>query len=141
MVDAGEWAERVDTQDVSLINVTDSLTFKQLLNVFPDISASLTRHQLTDDTIENLWDLRVTFIEGDIVLTTPEITTWVAFTLQTNNKPPVKTWRLSYKPISGATVTVDISGQVSVFRLIDTGRGVALYHFRIEATSSAVTVA
>ena len=140
MVNEGVWSERVDTQNVSLTNNTDSITFLQLLNVWIIRTAALTRHIRTDSVIENLWDPAIAAIEGDIVLTTPETTTWNTYLTQTNNQPPTKTWRLAYVPISGSTVNVDISGQVSQFRPIDSGAGVVTYHFRIEATTSTVTV-
>lgn len=142
MVNKGVFAtERVDTQNVSLTNTTDSETYLQLLNVMPSMTSQLTRRQRTDSIIENLWDLRVTAIEGDIILTTPEIATWVAYMLQANNVPPTKTWQLSYTPMTGAAKTLTITGQVSLLHLIDSGIGVATYHFRIESTTSTVTIA
>ena len=133
------WADRVDTQDATLQNTTNSETFTQLTNLFFDISSNLTRHQLTDDTIDNLWDLRVNAIEGDMILTVPEITKWVGYTLHSNGKPPIKVWVLTYTPVAGSADTLTFNGQVSTFRPSDSGSNVLTYHFRIEGTDVTIT--
>ena len=54
MVDAGELAEFIDSGNISLINATDSLTFKQLRRVRPSVTANTT----ITNTIANMHDLQ-----------------------------------------------------------------------------------
>ena len=85
MVEVGLPIDYIDTQDVTITNTTDSLTYKQATNVRFFIEAKLTRRQRTDDIFENLWDLVTPAIEADIMVTQPEIAALVTLMVQTNN--------------------------------------------------------
>ncbi len=136
MVDVGLKTDTVDTQDVALTNVSDSKTYLQLTDVIPDISSNVTKHQLTDDTIHQVFSLRMNSIQGNILLTTPEIAALVVLTVDVAGVRPIKTWSVAFTDGVGSTTSLVFNAQLKDFRLIDSGIGVATMFFRLEATES-----
>lgn len=122
----------VDTQKVSLTNTSDSLTYTQVTNVTMNIDRPVTKRQLTDDTIDNLFSGYDNFFEGDMVLTTPEYTALQTLTILTSGTLPTKTWELKYTDDSNSILTITISGQMKSLPIIDVGIGAVTIHFRIE---------
>ena len=57
MVDTGVQANFVDTQQITLTNTTDSLTYIQITDFETNIDSNVTKHHLTDDTVDNVFDL------------------------------------------------------------------------------------
>ncbi len=140
MVEVGLPVDYIDTQDVTITNQTDSLTYKQATNVRFYIEAKLSRRQRTDDIFENLWDLVIPAIEADIMVTQPEIAALVALTAQTNNEPPIKSWAVAMSDEGASTTTLSGSAQLAKFVFVDEGIGSMKYNIRLEFTESAVTV-
>ena len=66
MADVGVQSNFVDTQDSKLTNFTDSLTYTQLTDLEPDIDSNVTKHQLTNDTIDNVFSLRMNSLQGNM---------------------------------------------------------------------------
>ncbi len=140
MADVGLPIDYIDTQDVTITNQTDSLTYKQATNVRFYIEAKLTRRQRTDDIFENLWDLVTPAIESDIMVTQPEIAALVTLTAQTNNEPPIKSWAVAMSDEGGTTTTLSGTAQLAKFVFVDEGIGAMKYNIRLEFTESTVTV-
>ena len=134
MVDVGVPANFVDTQDVSLTNVTNSLTYLQLTNVLFDIDSNVEKNQLTDDTIENVYSLRMNSIQGEMLVTTPQWAALVVLTVDVAGVRPGRLWEVSWTDASGTNVTTTFFGQIKTLRPIDSGIGFVSLFFRIEAT-------
>lgn len=127
-------ANFVDTQDVSLTNVTDNFTYTQLTNVLFDIDSNIEKNQLTDDTIENVYSLRMNSIQGEMLVTTPQWAALVVLTVDVAGVRPGKLWEVSWTDASGTNVTTTFFGQIKTLRPIDSGIGFVSLFFRIEAT-------
>ena len=140
MANAGSPNNFVDTQDISLTNVTDSLTYIQLTDVITDISSTVTKHHLTDDTIDNVFSLRLNSIQGNMVLTTSELAALVVLTVDVSGVRPVKVWSVAFTDRSSSTKTISFNGQLKDLRPIDDGSDAVRMFFRLEA-DEAVSVA
>jgi len=124
-------SDTVDTQDVTLTNVTDGLKYSQLRNVIVDIDRNVTKHQLTNDTIDNVYSLIMNSIQGNILLTTPEIVGLVALAISLDNK----VWKVTYANANGVSTLISFEAQLKTFRPEDNGeRGPTEFFFRLEAT-------
>ena len=126
----------VDTQDVLLTNVTNADTYLQLTDVVPDISSNVTKHQLTDDTIDNVFSLRMNSIQGNMVLTTTELADLVTLTVDVNGVRPIRTWSVAFTDATNNTVTLTFNAQLMDLRPIDSGLGSVRMFFRLEATET-----
>lgn len=132
MGNVGVPANYVDTQDVSLTNVTDSLTYLQLTDVIPDITSTVTKHQLTDDTIDNVFSLRLMSIQGNMVLTTPQLAALVVLTVDVAGVRPSKVWSVAFTDSSGLSITMSFQAQLKELRPVDDGSDVVRMFFRLE---------
>ena len=140
MVDVGTQSNFVDTQDVTLINLTDALTYKQLTDVVQDIDSNLTKHHLTDDTVDNVFDLYANFIQGNMWVTTGEWADLVALTADVNGIRPIKIWTLQWVDQSNNSLATSINGQIKTLRPIDSGIGAVQLFFRIEGDEALTVV-
>jgi hypothetical protein len=137
---AGIPVDYIDTQDITITNTTDAISYDQATNIRFYIQAALTRRQRTDSIFENLWDLVTPAVEADIMVTQPEIAALVALTAQTNNEPPVRSWAVAMSDEGGTTTTLSGSAQLARLQFIDEGIGGVKYNIRLEYSESAVTV-
>ncbi len=129
MVDVGVTdANWVDAQGVSLTNLSDAKTYVQLRNVITDMDKNVTKHQLSDNTVENVYSLAMNSIQGNIILTTGEITEWTVLFLNSDTK----VWQVSFTDSSGVIVNLSFNGEVKTFQPIDDGEGDVSHFFRIE---------
>lgn len=135
MADVGLTSDFVDTQDVSLTNVTDNLTYKKLTDVILDMNKNLEKNQLTDNTVDNLYSLFMNGIEGNIRLTTLELDAWTALFISSETK----VWQVSYTDADNDTKSISFNAEVKTFRLIDFGLGWVNQFFRLES-DEVVTV-
>lgn len=135
MVDVGIPQNFVDTQDVSLTNVTDSLTYLQLTDVIPDITSTVTKHQLTDDTIDNVFSLRMNSIQGNMVLTTPQLAALVTLTVDVAGVRPLRIWTVAFTGAGGLSTSLVFEAQLKELRPIDDGSDSVRMFFRLEATA------
>lgn len=117
MTDVGSQANFVDTQDVSLTNLTDNLTYTQLTDVQLILTKMVNKHQLTDDTIDNMFSLRMVSMRANIVLTNPEIATLL--TLYSSSVS--KIWIIEYIDFSNTSIKLTVNGQIKDFHIIDSG--------------------
>ncbi len=124
----------VDTQDVSLLVSTENLIFTQVTNVRINRERDVTTHYLTDDTVERISNLEIPSIEGDVVLTVPQIAQWNVYLVSdSQGLLPTRNWTLTFTDQSNtsASSTLD-SGKLTQFYAIDSGLGAATHHFIIE---------
>ena len=140
MVDVGIPENFVDTQDVSLTNLTDSNTYVQLTDVTFDIDSTVEKNQLTNDTVDNVFSLYMNFIQGNMVITTSEWADLVTLTADVNGIRPVKIWQVSWTDATGSTKSTSFNGQLQTLRPIDTGLGSVALFFKIQADEAIVVV-
>lgn len=141
MANAGEQTEVVNVTRASLTQSTDSLTFGQLFNMKMNISRAFKKVQTTDGNFKKFYSTGDNYVEGDILLTTPEMATLKNYTVLTNGDLPTKNWQLGFTDVSGAAVTVTMSAQLSTLQLIRQTEGGVLFHIRLELTTDTITVA
>ena len=132
MTDVGSQANFVDTQKATLTNVTDSLTYTQITDFAPDIDSNVTKHELTDDTIDNVFSLYMNSLQGNMWVTNPEWAALLALTVDVNGVRPSKAWKFSWTDQSNTTVETAFNGQMKTLRPIDKGIGAVQLFFRIE---------
>lgn len=132
MGNVGSQDNFVDTQNSKLTNITDSLTYTQLTDLVADIDSNVTKHHLTDDTVDNVFDLYSNFIQGNMWVTNPEWAALVVLTVDVAGVRPSRIWQLELIDQSNTVVTTSINGQLKTLRLIDIGIGVIQLFFRIE---------
>jgi len=132
MVNVGDQDNFVDTQNSILNNISDSLTYDQLTDLILDINSNVTKHQLTDDTIDNVFSLYMNSLEGNMWITNPEWAALLALTVETNGVRPSKGWTLTWTDQSNNIVTTAFNAQMKTLRPIDKGIGVLQLFFRLE---------
>jgi len=140
MANVGLQENFVDTQDSVLTNISDSLTYTQLTDLVPDIDSNVTKHQLTDDTIDNVFSLRMNSIQGNMWVTNPEWAALVVLTVDVAGVRPLKAWTLTWTDQSNTVVTTAFNAQMKTLRVIDRGIGAIQLFFRLEC-DQAVGVA
>jgi len=138
MADAGEYAEFVDSGNVKITNDQSLDEFKQLFNIQIFIDTPMTKHQRTDSVLEKLFDLRDFAIEADIYLTEPELQTWVALTVQTDNKPPNRQYTVTFTGDNAAATTITGDFYLTQLHFISPEEGYSTYHIRLESDDGGV---
>ena len=133
---AGTSANFVDTQGVSL--TFNSIVYTQLMDVTMDIDSTVSKHQLTDDTINNVFSLRMNSVQGTMVLTTTEYAALVTATIDVSGVRPIHNCAVAWTDSSTATNTTTFQGQLKTLRPIDSGLGLVTLFFRIEAEEGVV---
>ena len=123
----------VDTQDVSLQNVTDSLIYTQLTDVNFTVDSTVEKNQLTNDTIDNVFSLRMISIEGNMIVTNPEWAALLALTVDSGGIRPAKVWTVSWTDATGTTVSTAFNGQMQTLTPIDSGLGAVTLFFRLQS--------
>ena len=128
MANVGVEKNFVDTQGISLSNLSDAKTYTQLTDVNFEIDSSVTKHQRTDDKIDNVFSLPMIFIEANITLTTPELPDLVTLTKNVNGKKPTKTWSLSMNDGDNQTKLLSFAAQTKKIQVYVFDHYVRLFH-------------
>jgi len=136
-VSVGARINYVDTQDISLEVSTENLIFTQVTNVKINIEHDVKTHYLTDDTVERVSNLEIPSIEGDVVLTVPEIPDWNLYLkVDSQGLLPTRNWTIKFTDQTGTSATYVLnSGKLTQFFADDSGLGSATHHFVIEGVS------
>ena len=127
----------VDTQDVSLQVSSENLKFTQVTNVRINRERDVTTHYLTDDTVERISNLEIPSVEGDVVLTVPQIAQWNVYLVSdSQGLLPTRAWTLTFTDQTNGSVNYILnSAKLTQFYAIDSGLGAATHHFIIEGIS------
>ena len=133
MVNVGVQKNFVDTQGVSLENATDAKTYTQLSDITFDIDRTVTKHQLTNNTIDNVYSLYMNGIEGNITVTTPEWLDLVNLTTLAGGVLPSKVWKIKWIDANNETKTTSFNGELKTLKPTDSGIGWVTLFFRLEA--------
>lgn len=122
----------IDTQDVSLTNTTDGVTYTQLENVRIGRRHATSFHQLTDDTVDKNFSLADIIIEGDIIATSPQLALLKTLSTMVNAQLPIRNYTVMFVDQSGTPTTYTGSGFLAVFDPIDSGESAVTWHFILE---------
>lgn len=138
---AGNIAEVVGSQGIELHNVTDDNNYRQIFNLQFGTSRPLHKKSLSDGTTEVTEGSAVVQFSGDILVTTPEITTLFALTVLTSRALPVKSWRLKATDRSKSSKTITINGKVESLTLTRQMLGHAWFNIAIRGAADSATIA
>jgi len=137
-VSVGVRINYVDTQNVSLNVSIENLLFTQVTNLKINRERNVDTNYLTNDTVERVSNLEIPSIEGDVVLTVPEITVWNVYLTPTveSGVLPTRDWTIKFTDQTGTSATYVLnSAKVTQFYAIDSGLGAATHRFVIEGIS------
>jgi hypothetical protein len=142
-VNVGVEANFVDTQGLTLENVTDGLIYDQVLTLDAiDILHSVKFHQLTNDTVEKILSLSDSSVGVTMLVTQPELALLVNLSTQTAAQSPERNWNVNITDQSTNTTTLGGIAKISEFKIIDSGVGLATIKmtldFITDTTSPAV---
>jgi len=139
MVNAGELAELINAEDVTLTNQTDSLTFGQLFNITWGSKTPTNEHVNTSGTRDTTDLPDLAFIEGDILITQPEITTFVGYRAKTAKALTAKNWDIGFTAFNTTTDTIRIVAKMVDLQFLGPEEGGAWFHIRLESETGLVT--
>lgn len=132
----GVYDEFVDTQDVTLDNLTDGLIYTQVKTIIPfEIDHDMIEHHTCTGYVEKLTSLDGVKLECRAILTELGLPALMTLSLVTNNQLPIKQWRVSLKSFNTLTSTVTGFAKMFNFKIIDRGVDVVLVEFRLEFES------
>jgi len=134
MVNVGIPGDFIDSQNFNLTNDTDAKTYKQLTDIIVDIDSDVTKHQLTNNTINNVFSLSMISIQGNMWITAPQWAELVLLTIEVNGVRPIKSWELEWIDNSNVLLTTQFKAQMKTLRVIDNGIGNVQLFFRLECT-------
>ena len=139
MVNAGELTELTNADKVELTNSTDSLDFGQLHDI--RWSSRMPTHKRTrTDKKRNVYvGLPEITIEGDLWVTTPEITTLVSYHTLSNGDLPVKNWDLKTTAFDASTDTIRIAAKETGLDFVGPEQGLAVFHIVLTTTTGVIT--
>ncbi len=129
----GVEANFVDTQGLTLENVTDELIYDQVLTLDAiDILHSVKFHQLTNDTVEKTFGLTDAGFEIVMMITQPEINALFNLTIPVLAKLPIKEWAVRLTDQSNRTTLLEGDAVLKNFKILDSGIGSVQLSIRLE---------
>jgi len=132
---AGAEKDFVDTQGVKL--TANSVEYTQLTNLDFQIDSNIEKHQLTNDTIDNIFSLHMDYIQANMILTTGELAGLQVLTKDVNGVRPKHDWALSLNDSSNVTKILTLkNGQVKTLRVTDPGISYVEIFIRIEGSEN-----
>jgi len=139
MVNQGLASELINASEVSISDGTD--TYLQLQDLVVNLGHPETREE-TVDAVHYFYGKGDHFIEGTILASSPEISTFVGFTeINSEGAPASNDWVIVWTDVSNNTATATLTGtmapQVRIEKQITGG---VKFRFRIRITE-AVTAA
>ena len=139
MVNAGELAEVVNADKVDLTNASDSLTFGQLYNITWNSRTPTHKRTTTDHKLKRYAGLPDIAISGDILITKPEVTTFVGYHSFTNGTLTAKNWDLEIVAKDTTTDKVRISAIMTGLGFIAPEKGGSWFHITLENQTEAIS--
>ncbi len=138
MVNVGEIAEVVNAEKVELTNSTDSEDYGQLYNITWSSNIQQYSKVRTDGTQDTLDGGDTIVIEGDVLVTQPEITTLVTAHTRASNDLPRKNWDLKFTAKDATTDTLRFTGKLIGLSFLAPEHGDSWYHLSIRNTTSGI---
>jgi len=144
MSSTGTFSKYVNSQRLTLTNLSDNKKFDQILNLAFDIARSSHFKSLMDGNMQRLFGVANNALEFDIILTVPEVTYFVALTqivdAVLDRNLPVKAWRITGTSIDNSIFNIDFIGSVVTLKTTRPNLGAGEHHIRIETGSISVLV-
>lgn len=138
MVNVGEKGETINADLVELIDSSNSRDWGQLFNVRMYSDAPIHARYLTDGTRDTLTDPATVKIEGDILITQPEITTMLSYLTFSNEDLPENNWDVKFTAKDTTTDTARITGKMIGLTMQAGESGWTWFHVIIESTTGVV---
>lgn len=133
MADQGLATELINATEVTISDGTDN--YIQLQELDCDLSHPETIEE-TVDTVHYFYGHQQGFIEGTILASTPEISTFITdCQVDSNGAASSHNWAIAYKNVSGSTGTLTATGTMAPnLRIIKPIGGAVRFRFRIRIT-------
>lgn len=132
----GVYDDFVDTQDVTLNNITDQKIYTQVKTILPfEIEHDMVEHHTCTGYVEKLTSLDGVKLECRAILTEPDLPALMTLSLVVDSKLPVKEWSVALKSFNTLTSTVTGFAKMFNFKIIDRGVDVVMVEFRLEFES------
>jgi hypothetical protein len=131
----GTYANFVDTQDVTLNNLTDGDIYTQAKTIIPNISHEMVEHHLTTGYVEKLASLDSVTLPVTAILTEPELPPLMVLALDDDGRLDVKQWQIKYTSFSNNFTTLTGWAKLFNLRIIDRGIDVVEVAFDLEFES------
>ena len=135
---AGSQDNFIDTQNAILANTTVNITYTQLTDLTFNLDSILTRHQLTNDTIDNIFSLSFSDVSGNMWLTTTEWSILQELLVDVNGIRPIKTWSITWTDQSSVVKTTTFLAQLKTLTPIDSGIGAIKLFFNLILKESVI---
>jgi len=134
MVNVGLQENFVDAQESTLTNRTQDLTYIQITDTILNIDSNVTKHQLTDNTIDNVFSRYMASMQGNMWVTLPEWLALTDLTVDVNGTRPVNVWELKWISQADVRISTVFAAQMKTLQIIDRGIGSVQLFFRLELT-------
>jgi len=139
MANAGELAEVVNAELVELTNQTDSEDYGQLYNVRWSSTFPTHKRVSIDKTEHHYTGLPSITIAADILITKPEVTTFVGYNQLSGGDLPTKNWDLKVTAFDTTTDTIRIVGKMTGLDFIGPEEGDSWFHITITSDTGVIT--
>ena len=138
MADQGLATELINATEVAISDGTDN--FLQLQEMDFDLSHPETVEE-TVDAVHYFYGKQRAFIEGTLLASQPEISTFITKCQVNANGAAVSSdWELAYKDVSGTTKTATVTGTLAPnLRLVKPIGGAVKFRFRIRITDAVTS--
>ena len=140
MANQGLATELINASEVSISDGTDE--YIQLQDLTVNLGHPETREE-TVDAVHYFYGKGDHFIEGTILASSPEVSTFVGFTeIDGNGAPASNDWVLAYKDLAnpGTTSTVTLTGTMAPqLRIEKQIAGGVKFRFRIRVTEAVTS--
>jgi len=132
----GDYDDFVDTQDVTLDNLTDGLIYTQVKAIMPfEVEHDMVEHHTCTGFVEKLTSLDGVKLECRAILTEPQLPALMTLSLVVSDKLPIKNWRVTFSSFDALGATIDGEAKMFNFKVIDRGVDVVMVEFRLEFES------
>ena len=140
----GEFAELVNAQNLKLGLTTTTLgnRYVMLQDLDFHIGRPEAREPTTDGGVIYYFGKGDHYFDATILLTTPEISTFNAFTvLNANCALPTNTWTILAEPRGGGSdVTISVTAEIPTFDISKPVEGGVVFRVRFRITTDTITV-
>jgi len=138
MVNQGLASELINASEVSISDGTD--TYIQLQDLTVNLGHPETREETVDD-VHYFYGKGDHFIEGVILASSAEVSTFVGFTeIDANGAPASNEWAIAWTDISGVTKTATLTGTMAPqLRIEKQIAGGVKFRFRIRVTEAVTS--
>ena len=137
MVNVGDRSKLVTAQSVRLIQGTDD--YHQLFNLTMGVTRPSNKRSRTDQIVERMDGLAEHYIEGDILVTVPQVTILLNMSLLAGRQLPQNNWDLKMTSRDTTTDTIRIPAKLTTLLFVRPIKGLQMFHIRLDISGGEVT--